>query len=92
MALEQIVLLNPRELDHLVVHMLSVVFVCCDNISVTVANKLGVRFPVVPFPDQSLQVSKPLARPAVALGPRPGSQDQECKKNEKDTLKYVKIR
>ena len=31
------------------------------------------------------------ARRAAALGPGPGSQAQECKKHEKDKLKYVKI-
>ena len=31
------------------------------------------------------------AWPAVAFGPRPGSRAQECRKNEKDTVKYVKI-
>ena len=31
------------------------------------------------------------ARPVAALGHRPGFQAQECKKHEKDTLKYAKI-
>ena len=31
------------------------------------------------------------AWPAAALGPRPGSRAQECKGNEKETLKCVKI-